>query len=133
MLPGAAYTEKNATYVNLEGRVQRAYRAVYPPGDAREDWTILRALSERLGNVLPFDTIEELRAAMALDCPDLANEGLVTFAWNPPSLDTRAEGVIEGYPIKDFYLTNAICRASPTMQRCSAELVHGETFAEAAE
>jgi NADH-quinone oxidoreductase subunit G len=133
VLPGASYAEKSGTYVNLEGRVQRGNRAVFPPGDAREDWTIFRALSETLGSVLPFDTIEELRAAMALDCPELANEGLVTFAWNPPSLDTRAEGVLEGYPIKDFYLTNAICRASPTMQRCSAELVHGETFAEAAE
>ena len=70
---------------------------------------------------------------MALDCADLATPGLKTFAWNPPSLGTTAEGVLEGYPIKDFYLTNAICRASPTMQRCSAELVHGETFAEAAE
>jgi NADH-quinone oxidoreductase subunit G len=133
VLPGASYAEKSGTYVNLEGRVQRGNRAVFPPGDAREDWTILRALSERLGNVLPFDTVEELRAAMALDCPDLAQEGLVTFAWNPPSLGTEAQGVLAGYPIKDFYLTNAICRASPTMQRCSAELVHGETFAEAAE
>jgi NADH-quinone oxidoreductase subunit G len=70
---------------------------------------------------------------MALDCPELAQLGLVTFAWSLPSLGTSASGTLEGYPIKDFYLTNAICRASPTMQRCSAELVHGETFAEAAE
>ena len=56
-----------------------------------------------------------------------------TFEWREPELDATASGTIEGYPIKDFYLTNAICRASPTMQRCSAELVHGETFAEAAE
>ena len=119
--------------MNLEGRVQRGNRAVFAPGDAREDWTIFRALSEKLGAVLPFDTLDELRAAMALDCPELANEGLVTFPWAPPSLDTAAQGALEGYPIKDFYLTNAICRASPTMQRCSAELVHGETFAEAAE
>lgn len=133
VLPGASYAEKSGTWVNLEGRVQRGNRAVFPPGDAREDWTIFRALSETLGNVLPFDTLEELRAAMALDCPDLASEGLVTFRWNPPTLDAKASGVMEGYPIKDFYLTNAICRASPTMQRCSAELVHGETLAEAAE
>ena len=133
VLPGASYAEKSGTYVNLEGRVQRGNRAVFAPGDAREDWTIFRALSEAMGSVLPFDTLDELRAAMALDCPELANEGLVTFAWNPPSLESRAEGVLEGYPIKDFYLTNAICRASPTMQRCSAELVHGESFAEAAE
>ncbi|WBH17571.1 NADH-quinone oxidoreductase subunit NuoG [Sphingomonas radiodurans] len=133
VLPGASYAEKSGTWVNLEGRVQRGNRAVFPPGDAREDWTIFRALSAVLGAVLPFDTLGELRAAMALDCPELANEGLVTFAWNPPSLDRTAQGVMQGYPIKDFYLTNAICRASPTMQRCSAELVHGETLAEATE
>ncbi len=133
VLPGASYAEKSGTYVNLEGRVQRGDRAVFPPGDAREDWTIFRALSEVIGSVLPFDTMGELRAAMALDCPDLAKEGLVTFPWSAPALSATASGVMEGYPIKDFYLTNAICRASPTMQRCSAELVHGETFAEAAE
>ncbi len=133
VLPGASYAEKSGTWVNLEGRVQRGERAVFPPGDAREDWTILRALSETMGKTLPFDTLEELRADMAADQPMLAELGLKTFAWNPPSLDATGEGVLEGYPINDFYLTNAICRASPTMQRCSAELVHGEAFAEAAE
>ena len=133
VLPGASYAEKSGTWVNLEGRVQRGERAVFPPGDAREDWTILRALSEALGKTLPFDTLGELRAAMALDVPELASEGLVRFDWNPPALDAKAEGVMSGYLIKDFYLTNAICRASPTMQRCSAELLHGEAFAEAAE
>jgi NADH-quinone oxidoreductase subunit G len=132
VLPGATYAEKPGTYVNLEGRVQRGDRAVFPPGDAREDWTILRALSDKLGHTLPFDTLEQLRAAMALDTPDLAHEGLVRFDWNPPKLPAKASGPV-GYPIKDFYLTNAICRASPTMQRCSAELLHGEDFAEAAE
>jgi len=133
ILPGASYAEKSGTFVNLEGRVQRGERAGFPPGDAREDWAIFRALSDKLGKTLPFDTLGELRAAMALDCPDLADLGLKTFAWNPPSLDASASGTIDGYPIKDFYLTNAICRASPTMQRCSAELIHGESFAEAAE
>jgi NADH-quinone oxidoreductase subunit G len=133
ILPGASYAEKSGTFVNLEGRVQRGERAGFPPGDAREDWAIFRALSDKLGKTLSFDTLDELRAAMALDCPDLATLGLKTFAWNPPSLGTNASGRIEGYPIKDFYLTNAICRASPTMQRCSAELIHGESFAEAAE
>ena len=133
ILPGASYAEKSGTWVNLEGRVQRGERAVFPPGDAREDWTIFRALSERMGKTLAFDTLGELRAAMALDCADLAEPGLVAFPWSVPSLASAAEGVMQGYPIKDFYLTNAICRASPTMQRCSAELLHGETFAEAAE
>src|SRR3546814_9630099 len=73
-----------------------------------------------MGHTLPFDTIEELRADMGDDVPALATEGLKAFEWNPPALDDKGEGRIEGYPIKDFYLTNAICRASPTMQRCSA-------------
>jgi NADH-quinone oxidoreductase subunit G len=132
VLPGASYAEKAGTYVNLEGRVQRGERAVFPPGDAREDWTILRALSEKLGQTLPFDTFEELRAQMALDVPALGQTGLVSFDWNPPSLDAKGAGEVT-YPIKDFYLTNAICRASPTMQRCSSELLHGQAFAEAAE
>jgi len=132
VLPGASYAEKAGTYVNLEGRVQRGERAVFPPGDAREDWTILRALSEKLGQTLPFDTFEELRAQMALDVPALGQTGLVSFDWNPPSLDAKGAGEV-AYPIKDFYLTNAICRASPTMQRCSSELLHGQAFAEAAE
>ena len=112
--------------------MQRGERAVFPPGDAREDWTILRALSEKLGQTLPFDTFEELRAQMALDVPALGQTGLVSFDWNPPSLDAKGAGGVT-YPIKDFYLTNAICRASPTMQRCSSELLHGQAFAEAAE
>jgi len=133
VLPGASYAEKSGTYVNLEGRVQRGERAVFPPGDAREDWTILRALSGMMGKTLPFDTIEQLRANMATDTPALATLGLATFDWAPPALNAAASGTLTGYPIKDFYLTNAICRASPTMQRCSAELVHGQEFAEAAE
>ncbi len=133
VLPSASYAEKPGTYVNLEGRVQRGERAVFPPGDAREDWTILRALSERLGATLPFDSYDGLRAAMVAEVPALGQEGLAGYDWAPPKLDAKAEGRIQGYPIKDFYLTNAICRASPTMQRCSAELVHGQDFAEAAE
>ncbi|MBB4838992.1 NADH-quinone oxidoreductase subunit G [Sphingomonas kyeonggiensis] len=132
ILPGATYAEKPGTYVNLEGRVQRADRAVFAPGDAREDWTILRALSDRLGHTLPFDTFEQLRAQMASEVPALGQEGLAGYAFSPPKLAAKASGPV-GYAVADFYLTNAICRASPTMQRCSAELIHGEDFAEAAE
>jgi NADH-quinone oxidoreductase subunit G len=132
VLPGAAYTEKSGTFMNIEGRVQRAERAVFPPGDAREDWAIFRALSDVLGHRLPFDSLDALRAAMGGEVPELAQEGLVTFPWAPPSLSTDASGPV-GYPIKDFYLTNPIARASETMQRCSAELLHGQAFAEAAE
>ncbi|WP_448502070.1 NADH-quinone oxidoreductase subunit NuoG [Sphingomonas sp.] len=132
ILPAASYAEKNGTYVNLEGRVQFSQRAVFPPGDAREDWSVLRALSDVLGRPLPFDNFDELRKAMVAEVPALGVEGLAGYEWNPPSLSSEASGGV-AYPIADFYLTNAICRASPTMQRCSAELIHGEQFAEAAE
>jgi NADH-quinone oxidoreductase subunit G len=133
ILPGAAYSEKSGTYVNLEGRVQRGERAVFPPGDAREDWAIFRALSDVLGKRLPFDTLEQLRAEMAKAVPALGVEGLANYGWSEPKLPSTVSGKIADYPIKDFYLTNAICRASETMQRCSAELVHNEQFLEAAE
>jgi NADH-quinone oxidoreductase subunit G len=133
ILPGAAYTEKSGTFVNLEGRVQRGERAVFPPGDAREDWAIFRALSAVLGKPLPFDTLAELRVEMTKDVPALGQLGLAEYGWVSPNLPADVQGKIVDYPIKDFYLTNAICRASETMQRCSAELVHGEQFLEAAE
>lgn len=132
ILPGASYAEKAGTYVNLEGRVQRGEKAVFAPGDAREDWSILRALSDVMGVKLPFDSFDALRAEMAKAVPALGVEGLAHYGWSMPSLPTGATGEF-GSPIKDFYLTNAICRASPTMQQCSAELVHGVEFAEAAE
>ena len=133
VLPGAAYSEKSGTWVNLEGRVQRGERAVFPPGDAREDWAIFRALSDVLGKRLPFDSLDELRAAMAKAVPALGQEGLADYGWSEPKLDAKVSGKIADYPIKDFYLTNSICRASPTMQRCSSELVHGQQWLEAAE
>ncbi|BEV00914.1 NADH-quinone oxidoreductase subunit NuoG [Novosphingobium olei] len=134
ILPAAAFSEKDGTYVNTEGRVQYSEKAVFAPGEAREDWTILRAMADALGVTVGFDSFDQLRAAMVAEVPALGTEGLADYGALPaaPS-DAKAEGVIAGYPIKDRYLTNAIGRASPTLQRCSAELVHGETFAEAAE
>jgi NADH-quinone oxidoreductase subunit G len=133
ILPAASYVEKSGTFVNLEGRVQRAAKAVFPPGEAREDWKIFRALSDVLGKPLPFDTLDQLRAAMIAEVPALGVENAIApMAWNPPKLPAKASGPV-AYPITDFYMTNAICRASPTMQRCSAEITHGEEFAEAAE
>ncbi|WP_144095084.1 NADH-quinone oxidoreductase subunit NuoG [Croceicoccus sediminis] len=133
ILPAAAYTEKAGTYVNIEGRVQRSEKAVFAPGDAREDWTILRALADALGVKVGFDSFDQLRAAMFANTPALANEGLADLGGELPAGGGDASGIIEAYPVADFYLTNAICRASPTMQRCSAELLHGEPLAEAAE
>ena len=133
ILPAAAFSEKPGTYVNTEGRVQRADKAVFAPGDAREDWTILRALADALGVSVGFDSFDELRGAMAAAVPALGHEGLADYGALPKAAKAKSEGVVEAYPIKDFYLTNPIARASETMQRCSAELLHGEEFAEAAE
>src|SRR5687768_6637010 len=132
VLPGAAYAEKHGTYVNLEGRVQRSEPAVFPPGEARRDWTIFRAVSELAGQVLPFDSFDQLHAAMVAEYPQLGRDGLVDLPWAPPTLDAKAQGPVR-YPIADFYLTNAICRSSPTMRRCSDELLHGGEFREAVE
>jgi NADH-quinone oxidoreductase subunit G len=133
ILPAAAFSEKAGTYVNTEGRVQYAEQAVFAPGDAREDWTILRALADALGVSVGFDSFAELRAAMIKAVPALGTEGLAAYGSLPKADKAKAAGTIEAYPIKDFYLTNPIARASETMQRCSAELLHGEHFAEAAE
>ncbi|WP_028970530.1 NADH-quinone oxidoreductase subunit NuoG [Sphingomonas sp. URHD0057] len=132
VLPGAAYAEKHGTYVNTEGRVQRGEKAAFPPGEAREDWAILRAVSELAGKKLPFDTFAQLRAAMIIEYPQLGRDGLIDLPWAPPKLSAKVEGPVR-YPIGDFFLTNAICRNSPTMQRCSEELVHGVDVREAAE
>jgi NADH-quinone oxidoreductase subunit G len=132
ILPAAAYTEKAGTYVNTEGRVQFSEKAVFAPGDAREDWSILRALADALGVTVGFDSFAELRAAMIAEVPALGVEGLADYGKLAKGKG-KAEGVIAGYPIKDFYLTNPIARSSPTMQRCSAELLHGAGVAEAAE
>jgi len=132
ILPSAAYTEKAGTYVNTEGRVQFADKAVFAPGDAREDWTILRALADAFGVSVGFDSFEELRAAMISQVPALGIEGLADYGSDLPSGGGSTSGAI-AYPIQDFYMTNPIARASAVMQRCSAELLHGEDFAEAAE
>ena len=133
ILPAASYAEKPGSYVNTEGRVQFADKAVFAPGDAREDWTILRALADALKVKVGFDNFAQLRAAMTDEVPALAVEGLADYGSLPKTgKAAKAEGKI-AYPIADFYLTNAIARASTTMQRCSAELIHGEDVREAAE
>src|SRR4030095_681603 len=132
VLPGASYAEKHGTYVNIEGGGRRAERAACAPGDARDDWTIFRALSDLIGKPLPFDRFDQLRAAMIAEVPELGQGGVIDLPWSAPELKADASGPVS-YPIKDFYLTNAICRASPTMRRCSEELVQGREYLEAAE
>ena len=134
ILPGASYAEKDGTYVNTEGRVQFAEKAVFAPGDAREDWTILRALADAIGVNVGFDSFAELQGAMIAAVPALGEEGLADYGALPkPDSAAKFEGEITGYPIKDFYLTNPIARASAVMQQCSDELLHGADVQEAAE
>ncbi|MGL5736371.1 MAG: NADH-quinone oxidoreductase subunit NuoG [Beijerinckiaceae bacterium] len=125
ILPGAAYTEKSVTYVNTEGRVQITNRAVFPPGDAREDWAIIRALSEHVGHKLPFDSLGQLRMALYAAKPIFAAVDIIPPT-DPVNLDALAGlgGSADRAPIRnavaDFYLTNAIARASAVMAECSA-------------
>ncbi len=125
ILPGAAYTEKSGIYVNTEGRVQMGDRAAFPPGDAREDWAILRALSEVIGLKLPYDSLAQLRGALFKAFPHLQRIGKITpgDAQDIRRLAMRS-GSMEKAPLRsaveDFYLTNPIARASAVMAECSA-------------
>lgn len=125
ILPAAAYTEKNGIYVNTEGRVQLGFRAVFPKGEAKEDWAILRALSERVGAKLPYDSLDELRARLFADHPTFGRIDYVPET--PAALDFSvlgAKGELSDEPfwsgVKNFYLTNPIARASVTMAECAA-------------
>ncbi len=125
ILPGAAYTEKDGTYVNTEGRVQMTARAVFPPGEAREDWKIVRALSGVLGTPLPFDTAQQLRSRMYEAHPHLALLDLVEPA-DASAIEHLAKKAAKpgkerfGMAIEDFYLTNPVARASSIMANLSA-------------
>ncbi|MEW5422598.1 NADH-quinone oxidoreductase subunit NuoG [Amorphus sp. 3PC139-8] len=137
ILPSAAYTEKPGTWVNTEGRPQRTNRAAFPPGEAREDWAVLRALSPHLGHQLPFDSLAALRAAMIEAHPHLGDVNHIEPA-DPAAVDRLAElgGETDSAPfvsaVHDFYLTNPIARASAVMAECSA-LARERTTVEAAE
>ena len=123
ILPGAAYTEKNAIYVNTEGRVQLAQRAVFPPGDAREDWAILRALSEHLGEALDFDTQDALREKLRAAHPGfLALDTAESGDWKAFGKKGKMTGEPFVSPIANFYMTDPISRNSETMARCVDEL-----------
>ncbi|MEM6627978.1 MAG: molybdopterin-dependent oxidoreductase, partial [Pseudomonadota bacterium] len=137
ILPSAAYTEKSATYVNTEGRVQRTQRAVAPKGEAREDWAILRALSDYVGKTLPYDSLDELRAKLGEDHPSFLGldyaPGADSAGDAPPY---GAAGQMGAAPfeaaVTQFHLTNPIARASKVMAEC-AELAASDAPAAAAE
>ncbi len=125
ILPGAAYTEKNGTYVNTEGRVQRGFFATYPPGQAREDWKIIRAFSERIGRRLPYDTIEAVRARMEQLNPVFARLDVSprfgASDLTAPKGDPGAFGDAPFRPLfESYYQTDPISRASPTMTECAS-------------
>jgi NADH-quinone oxidoreductase subunit G len=123
VLPGAAYTEKDATYVNTEGRVQLARRAAWPVGEAREDWTIIRALSAQLGKTLPFDNLAQLRSRLIAANPVFAGvDRIKPAAWGPFGKAGAVNDTAFVSPIDNFYMTDPISRASQTMARCTAEI-----------
>ena len=137
VLPGAAYPEKSATYVNTEGRVQMATRASFPPGEAREDWAILRALSDVLGKRLPYDSLAALRQALYKAHPQMMRIGQIAPG---DAADIHKLAALGGSTdksplrsnIADFYFTNPIARASAVMAECSA-IAHRRTAMTAAE
>ena len=124
ILPGAAYTEKNATYVNTEARVQLGRLAVFPPGEAREDWKILRALSEAMGAKLPYDSLDEVRAHLTAVNPVFATIDTVAASpWGDfgTAGEVRSDPFVP--PIDNFYMTDPISRVSETMAECTATIV----------
>ncbi|MCY3830415.1 MAG: NADH-quinone oxidoreductase subunit NuoG [Rhodospirillaceae bacterium] len=123
ILPGAAYTEKSATYVNVEGRPQRTALAIFPPGDAREDWTIVRAFSEAAGRTLPYDTLAQVRARLADANPvfDAVDE-IVPAEWEGfggDIADAAPDSAPFRSPVGNFYMTDPISRCSETMAQCT--------------
>ena len=132
ILPGAAYTEKSGTFINLEGRVQQTNRAIFPPGEAKEDWAILRALSASLGKPFGFSTLNELRAQMYTAHPSLAKINQIEDAdtGDIEALANQQQAALSNAPlgsyIENFYLTNPIARASKVMNEMSA-LKYGQT------
>jgi NADH-quinone oxidoreductase subunit G len=125
ILPGATYTEKSGSWVNTEGRVQIGNRAGFAPGDAREDWAIIRALSDVLGKKLPFDSLVELRGKLYAAHPHFADADQIApgASGEIAALAQKAGEMAKSAfasPVKDFYLTNPIARASAVMAECSA-------------
>lgn len=133
ILPGSAFSEKTATYVNLEGRVQRTIKAVHAPGNAKEDWKILRALSATLGKQLPYDDVTTLRAAMIVDSPVFeTRDVLIQNSWKQAgkkgkTLKTAFTPIYSNDQTNtrpNYYQTNVVSRSSKTMAECVAQLLN---------
>ena len=120
VLPGAAYTEKNALYVNTEGRVQETKRAVFAPGQAMEDWKVVYALAEVLGQALPYQSLEQLRARLVQEFPQFgALDAKPDAAWKAGAKPAAISAEHFSYFVNNFYMTDPISRASKTMAQCS--------------
>ena len=124
ILPGAAYTEKDALYVNTEGRVQQAFAAILPPGEAKEDWKIIRALSEYVHKTLPFNTLAELRGDLAKTHPHFAAIDEISPAtWAAFGTAGTVASAPFGVAMPNYYMTDVISRNSVTMAKCTEEFV----------
>lgn len=137
VLPGAAYTEKKATFVNTEGRAQQTAYAVAPPGKAREDWQIIRALSEVLGNPLPYNDLNGIRARMNEISPTLTKyDAMEPANFVNANQELGSSGKLSAEPLRadqielsEFYMTNSIARASSTMAKCVKSFEHNKNKA----
>jgi NADH-quinone oxidoreductase subunit G len=124
VLPGSAYTEKSGIYVNTEGRPQMTRPAAYAPGEAKEDWAILRALSEKLDQPLPYDTLDQLRKALFKAAPNLQKLNVVTpAAWENFGADGNVTARAFQMAVGNYYMTDPISRASETMAKCTEAFV----------
>ncbi|WP_348721302.1 molybdopterin-dependent oxidoreductase, partial [uncultured Candidatus Puniceispirillum sp.] len=124
VLPGAAYTEKDGIYVNTEGRVQYSNRAAFPPGEAREDWAIIRAFSGHINKTIGMDSLSEVREALCEAYPHFAEgDAIANAKWSK----FGGRGKMDATPITnsldDFHMTCAISRASETMAECRKALL----------
>ena len=129
IFPATAYTEKHGLYMNTEGRVQMAKKAVDAPGEAREDWKVVRALSERCGKTLRYDDLFQLRERIEREWPQFGMiDEIVIGGWSEISAQGQVSAESFAQTIEDFYATNVIAKNSPTMQKCSALFVRGEEF-----
>jgi len=124
ILPGAAYTEKDATFVNTEGRVQQTRLAVFPPGEAKEDWKILRALSQLAGATLDYDDLDAVRARLVEVNPVFAAvDQQQAGAWGAFGAEGQPSAEPLSSNIDNYYMTDPISRASQTMAECTATFV----------
>ncbi len=136
ILPGATYTEKHATYVNVEGRIQHTHQAVHTPGEAKEDWRIIRALSQACNQTLPFDDIQALRDHLLIDYPIFKTDGMVRYSYHPAIDERLSKAKLSNRsfesPVRDFYMSNVIAKNSKTMAECTRLTTTKSTLKEVA-